>query len=82
MFSELDPKEKQFWVRCRDTDTGAPALDNENGELNAIQRMLDTLQTTSHTASVVAALRQGSADCETQREYMRALKEARGRRGD
>ena len=82
VFSELDPKEKQFWVRCRDTDTGAPALDNENGELNAIQRMLDTLQTTSHTASVVAALRQGSADCEPQREYMRALKEARGRRGD
>lgn len=30
VFSELDPKEKQFWVRCRDTDTGAPALDNEN----------------------------------------------------
>ncbi len=82
VFSELDPKEKQFWVRCRDTDTGAPALDNEDGELNAIQRMLDTLQTTSHTASVVAALRQGTADRETQREYMRALKEARGRRGD
>lgn len=82
VFSELEPKEKQFWVRCRDTDTGAPALDNEDGELNAIKHMLDTLQTTSHTASVVAALRQGTADCETQREYMRALKEARGRRGD
>lgn len=82
VFSELEPKEKQFWVRCRDNETGAPALDNETGELNAIRRMLDTLQTTSHTASVVAALRQGSADCETQREYMRALKEARGRRGD
>lgn len=82
VFSELEPREKQFWVRCRDSETGAPALDNETGELNAIQRMLDTLQTTSHTASVVAALRQGAADCETQREYMRALKEARGRRGD
>lgn len=82
VFSELDPKEKQFWVRCRDTDTGAPALDNEEDELNAIRHMLETLQTTSHSASVVAALRQGTADRETQREYMRALKEARGRRGD
>ncbi|MCH5276884.1 MAG: DNA primase [Desulfovibrionaceae bacterium] len=82
VFSELEPKEKLFWVRCRDADAGAPALTGESVELDAIQQMLDTLQTTSHTASVVAALRQGQADRETQREYMRALKEARGRRGD
>lgn len=79
-FDELDPKEKNFWIRCRDED--APPLDNEEGELHAIQLMLNNLQKTSHMASVVAALRQGTASQETQREYMRALLEARGRRSD
>lgn len=79
-FDELDPKEKNFWIRCRDED--APPLDNEEGELHAIQQMLNNLQKTSHMASVVAALRQGTASQETQREYMRALLEARGRRSD
>ncbi|WP_298067687.1 DNA primase [uncultured Mailhella sp.] len=79
-FDELEPGEKNFWIRCRGTD--APPLDNEDGELNAIRRMLDDLQTTSHRASVVAALRQGTADQDTQREYLRALLEARGRRSD
>lgn len=80
LFAALEPREKQFWVRCRGAES--PPLDNELGELDAIRRMLHTLQTTSHTASVAAALRQGAGDCETQREYLRALKEARGRRGD
>ena len=79
-FDELDPKEKIFWIRCRGED--APPLDNEEGELNAIRQMLINLQKTSHMASVVAALRQGTASQETQREYMRALLEARGRRSD
>ena len=57
-------------------------LDNEEGELAAIRQMLVNLQKTSHMASVVAALRQGTASQETQREYMRALLEARGRRSD
>ena len=80
VFDELDPKEKRFWIRCRDED--APPLDNEEGELTAIRQMLINLQKTSHMASVVAALRQGTASQETQREYMRALLEARGRRSD
>ena len=79
-FDELDPKEKNFWIRCRGEE--APPLDNEEGELIAIQRMLNNLQKTSHMASVVAALRQGTASREAQREYMRALLEARGRRSD
>ena len=79
-FDELDPKEKIFWIRCRGED--APPLDNEEGELNAIRQMLINLQKTSHMASVVAALRQGTASQETQREYMRALLEALGRRSD
>ena len=79
-FDELDPKEKNFWIRCRGED--APPLDNEEGELSAIRQMLINLQKTSHMASVVAALRQGTASQETQREYMRALLEARGRRSD
>ena len=65
---------------CRGED--APPLDNEEGELAAIQQMLNNLQKTSHMASVVAALRQGTASREAQREYMRALLEARGRRSD
>ena len=80
VFDELNPKEKIFWIRCRGED--APPLDNEEGELNAIRHMLINLQKTSHMASVVAALRQGTASQETQREYMRALLEARGRRSD
>ena len=79
-FDELDPREKNFWIRCRGDD--APPLDNEEGELIAIQQMLNNLQKTSHMASVVAALRQGTASREAQREYMRALLEARGRRSD
>jgi len=79
-FDVLEPREKKFWIRCRGAE--APPLVNEEGELNAIQQMLTNLQKTSHMASVVAALRQGTADQETQREYLRALLEARGRRSD
>ena len=79
-FDALEPKEKNFWIRCRGEE--APPLDNEEGELAAIRQMLVNLQKTSHMASVVAALRQGTASQETQREYMRALLEARGRRSD
>ncbi len=79
-FDDLDPKEKTFWIRCRGQE--APPLNDEEGELNAIRQMLINLQKTSHMASVVAALRQGTASQETQREYMRALHEARGRRSD
>ena len=79
-FDELEPGEKNFWIRCRGAE--APPLNNEDGELSAIRRMLDEVQTTSHMASVVAALRQGTADQDTQREYLRALLEARGRRSD
>ena len=42
--------------------TDAPPLDNEEGELNAIRHMLEQLQKTAHMASVVEALRQGTAD--------------------
>lgn len=79
-FDDLDPREKTFWIRCRGQE--APPLNDEEGELNAIRQMLINLQKTSHMASVVAALRQGTASQETQREYMRALLEARGRRSD
>lgn len=79
-FELLEAAERKFWIRCRGTD--APPLDNEEGELNAIRHMLEQLQKTAHMASVVEALRQGTADEETQREYMRALDEARGRHSD
>ena len=79
-FELLEPGERKFWIRCRGTD--APPLDNEEGELNAIRHMLEQLQKTAHMASVVEALRQGTADEETQREYMRALDEARGRHSE
>jgi DNA primase len=79
-FELLEAAERKFWIRCRGTD--APPLDNEEGELNAIRHMLEQLQKTAHMASVVEALRQGTADEETQREYMRALDEARGRHSE
>jgi len=75
-FELLEPGERDFWIRCRDTKTGAPPLDNEEGELSAIRQMLEHLQKTAHMASLVQALREGTADQETQREYMRALRES------
>jgi len=75
-FELLEPGERNFWIRCRDTKTGAPQLDNEEGELSAIRQMLEHLQKTAHMASLVQALREGTADQETQREYMRALRES------
>jgi DNA primase len=82
IFAEFNEQEKQFWILCRDTKAGAPALDNENRELDAVRQMLDRRHLASHSASVARALRQAPLDYETQREFMRALKEARGRRGD
>lgn len=80
VFDALDPKEKNFWIRCRGED--APPLNNEEGEFLAIKQMMRTLQRTTHMASVVAAISQGTASRETQREYMRALREARGRHSE
>lgn len=80
VFDALDPKEKNFWIRCRGED--APPLNNEEGEFLAIKQMMRTLQRTTHMASVVAAISQGTASHETQREYMRALREARGRHSE
>lgn len=82
VFRTLEDREKQFWVRCRDTEAGAPALNNENGELSAIIGMLSSLQASSHKDSVAAALRRQSGDYDVQREFLRALTKARGRQGD
>lgn len=82
IFSALNEQEKKFWVRCRSAEAPPINKKNEESELYAIQRMLNVLQTSSHTDSVAAALRQGPADPDTQREYLRALMEARGRQGD
>ena len=73
----LTDAEKLFWVQCRSAD--APPLDNEEGELLAIQHLIKSIQKKSYASSVAAALSQGSNNYETQREYMRALIEAQGR---
>lgn len=82
IFSALTEQEKKFWVRCRSAEAPPINEKNEESELYAIQCMLNVLQTSSHTDSVAAALRQGPTDPDTQREYLRALMEARGRQGD
>lgn len=71
----LEPREKTFWIRCRTGDV--PPLDNEEGEWNAIRVMLDTLQLTTQSASVSAALRHGAGvgNFEADLEYLRALQE-------
>ena len=73
----LTDTEKAFWVQCR--SAGAPPLDNEEGEISAIQILIQSIQKKSYASSVAAALSQGSNNYETQREYMRALIEAQGR---
>ncbi len=71
----LDPREKNFWIRCRTGDV--PPLNNEEGEFAAIRTMLDSLHLTAQSASVSAALRQGagSGNFEADLEYLRALQE-------
>jgi len=73
----LTDAEKTFWVQCRSAD--APPLNNEEGEIAAIQHLIQSIQKTSYAHSVAAALSQGSNNYEMQREYMRALIEAQGR---
>ncbi len=79
-FEHLEPKEKNFWIRCR--GAGAPPLDNEQAEFCAIKKMLNHQLQALQTASMKIALQQGTADAGMQREYMVALKEARGRHRD
>lgn len=74
IFPLLSEVEKGFFIRAR--DMGAP-LDNQEGELAALQILLEQLQKKNHSASLIAALRQGQADTATQMEYMRALRDAR-----
>ena len=71
----LDPREKNFWIRCRTGDV--PPLNNEEGEFAAIRTMLDSLHLTAQSASVSSALRQGagSGNFEADLEYLRALQE-------
>ena len=73
LVQQLDAREKKFWIRCRTGDV--PPLDNEEGEFIAIRDMLDSLHVTAQTASVSAALRQGSGagNFEADLEYLRAL---------
>jgi DNA primase len=82
IFTGLNEQEKKFWLRCRDAVTDAPALDGETREWNAVRQMLDRWQKTAHSASVAAALRRGTADYDTEKEYLCALNAARGRRSD
>ena len=79
-FEHLDDREKNFWIRCR--SAGAPPLDNEEGEFGAVSKMLSQELQALQTASMKIALQQGSADAGMQREYMVALREARGRHRD
>lgn len=71
----LDAQEKTFWVQCRSGDV--PPLNNEEGEFEAIQAMLETLHMTVQSASVSAALRLGtkSSNFEAELKYLRALQE-------
>jgi len=75
VFHLLDPREKNFWVRCRAHD--APPLSNEEGEFAAVHAILTRLQLAEQQHSVAAALQQGAGrgDFETDLEYLRALQE-------
>ena len=69
---QLDAREKTFWIRSR---SGAP-LTNEQGELDAVLRMLENMQFDVQLNSAQAALRQsGGGDFEADLEYLRALQE-------
>ncbi len=74
LFPLLSEEEKGFYIRAR--DMGAPR-DNQEGEFAALQVLLEHVHKKNHSASLIAALRQGQADTATQMEYMRALRDAR-----
>lgn len=67
---ELDEKEKRFWILCR--AESAP-LDNEEGELAALCRMLETSRRAK--APFAAALQQNAADPEADGMYLHALQQ-------
>lgn len=74
----LSEDEKRFWVKCRSAD--APPLNNENGELLAIETLIKSIQKKSYAHSMAAALSQGTHDYEAQKEYMQSLIEDQGGR--
>ncbi len=65
----LDDSEKAFWVKCR--SAGAPPRNNEEGELMAVQHLIQAKQKKSYVQSMVAAVRESGED--TQKAYLRAL---------
>ena len=67
---ELDEREKRFWILCR---TASAPLDNEQGELDALCRMLEMTRRTK--APFAAALRQNAADPEADDMYIKALQQ-------
>lgn len=74
VFHTLDEREKVFWIRCRTSD--APPLNNVEGEFAAIRGMIEKMRLVAQSASVSAALKgAGTADFETDLEYLRALQE-------
>lgn len=75
----LSEREKTFWIRCRTGEV--PPLDNEEGELAAVRRMLADMHLKAQGASCMAALRQmgGVSDPAADMELLRALQETLGR---
>ena len=65
---ELDEKEKRFWIRCR---TESAPLNNEEGELAGLRQMLEAGRRSK--TPFAAALRQNTADPETDTMYLHAL---------
>jgi DNA primase len=64
----LDEKEKCFWVVCR---TQSAPLNNEQGEFAALRAMLEAMRV--RRTPFAAALRQNTADPETDTLYIQAL---------
>ncbi len=77
IFQHLDDAEKVFWVQCRSAD--APPLDNEDGEIAAIELFIKSIQKKSYVNALAATLSQGTNNYEKQREYMKALIQTQGR---
>ena len=70
LFSQLEDKEKRFWIVCR---TSTAPLTNEEGELTALSQMLERQQLARQSASFSAALRQSQGDYELDETYLKAL---------
>ncbi len=76
VFSELNEREKIFWVQCRTGEV--PPIDTGDTELEWLTKELHVLAVTEQKNAIAAALREnaGTGDFEADLEYLKLIQES------